>query len=100
MTFTSVLSIFIIGSLLIYSEYRNFENEIDDLYNDYLNSQKNIIKKEVEHIIEFINYKKSNIKIRLKKEIKNRIYESCDILMNIYKDYWLSFVYFYRKMYL
>ncbi len=86
MIFTSVLSISIIGSLLIYSEYRNFENEIHDLYKDYLNSQKDIIKKEVEHVIKFIDYKKSNIRMRLEKKIKSRIYYACDILTDIYKD--------------
>ncbi len=83
---TSVLSILIIGTLFIYSEYKTFENEIKDLYNDYLNSQKKIIKKELQNVVNFINYKKSNIRKQLEEKIKKQTYAAYNILMNIYTD--------------
>ncbi|MBF0509655.1 MAG: cache domain-containing protein, partial [Deltaproteobacteria bacterium] len=81
-----VLCTGIIGCLWISHLYAKFHEDTEVLRQDYLKSQKNIIKKEVEAVIDYINYKKSMIREQLNQEIKRRTYEAAAIAKNIYDE--------------
>lgn len=86
MLMTVSSSIGIIGTLWIYQEYRQFNDESKRLREDYLQNQKTLIREEVEKAIDYINYMKAGTHERLKRNIKNRVYEAYDIALNIYRE--------------
>jgi len=84
-TITSI-SIVVIGYLWITSEFTKFNQESESLRKYFLDSQKLLLKNEVQRVINFIEYKKSQTETRLKQDIKNRTYEAHAVAMNIYEE--------------
>lgn len=76
----------IIIAIDIVASYRNFNYRVDKIRTDYLEQQKQIIKREVERVVDMINYEKAQSKALAKTEIKSRIYEAHSIVQNIYKQ--------------
>jgi len=85
MLLVAVLSILIIGYLWISYVSNRFAAESNALKAEYIESHRSMVKNEVERAIDFISYKKSQVKARLEQDIKCRTYEAYDIAMNIYK---------------
>ncbi|MDM8515433.1 cache domain-containing protein [Desulfobacterales bacterium HSG16] len=81
------LSISVFGYFWISEEYRHFYYESAFFRKKYVESEKMSIKNEVEKAINFIEYKKSLSEKRLKQDIKNRVYEACDIATNLFDQY-------------
>lgn len=84
LTAGTTLSIALLGFLWITSEFRRFHRESEALRAEYLSDQQKQIKGEVESIVEFIQFKRSQIVKRLKRDIRNRTGEAVQIAMNIY----------------
>ena len=80
----AVLSIASVGYLWILSEKQRFAEESDSLRKNYLETQKETLKLEVDRALAFIDYKRSQTEKRLKDDIKSRVYEAHDIAMGIY----------------
>ena len=70
MTIVAVLSTFIIGSLWVYSDFARYNKESETLKTDLLESQRYLVKGEVETIIEFIQFQNSKTEDRLKQSIE------------------------------
>lgn len=77
---------FYVGSLWVFADYTRYNQESAVLKTDLLESQKALVKGEVEIVIDFVQYSKSQAEKRLKKAIKNRTYEAHDVAMHIYSE--------------
>jgi PAS domain S-box-containing protein len=84
MALVGVISIFSIGYLWVTSEWSMFEKEAASLRASYLESQKAMLKREVDQALNFVNYMKSQTEKRLQDSIKGRVYEAYAIIENIY----------------
>ena len=84
MAIIGVISIFSLGYLWITSELAAFEEEVSALRESYLENQKKLLKREVNHTLSFVNYMKSQTERRLRESIKGRVYEAYAITENIY----------------
>ena len=83
----SVIIIFflIIGTLLISDELKKFNRESEITRSRAIAEQRELIKSEVEQIIDYINYKKSLAEKRLRNLVKNRTYEALQVADFIYR---------------
>jgi nanoRNase/pAp phosphatase (c-di-AMP/oligoRNAs hydrolase) len=78
------LSFFLLGFLWITWEYERFNQMSEHLRSEFLSSQKEKIKRDVEKVIEYIEYKKSQTETRLKRDIRNRTDEAWHIATHLY----------------
>ena len=84
MALVGVISIFSLGYLWVSSEWSMFEKEADALRVSYLESQRGILKREVNQALNFVNYMESQTEKRLQDSIKGRVEEAYAIIENIY----------------
>jgi len=75
----SIITIDVIGS------YHSFNLQADQMRTEYTNRQKQIIKQEVNRVVDLISYEKSQSEILTKEKIKSRVYEAYSIAQNIYQ---------------
>lgn len=87
MVFTTAFSILITGHFLVSSVYSRFREESKMLRRDYLESQKSLVKNQIEGVIDYIEYRRSKTDDRLKQMIRQRVYEAHGIASNIYNRY-------------
>ena len=84
MVIPAFISVCLVGSLWILNEYARFKKEAVTLREDYLDTQKSLIKAETDKVIDYIEYKRSQAEERLKQIIKDRTNEAYDIALNLY----------------
>lgn len=84
MAFIGAMSVFLLGILWVSSEWSRFENEEDMLHIAYIDDQKQLLKREVDRALNFVDYMQSQTEIRLRKSIKERVYEAYAIADNLY----------------
>jgi PAS domain S-box-containing protein len=84
MALVGVISIFSVGYSWITSELAGFEKEVSALRKSYMENQKKLLKREVNHALDFVNYMKSQTEKRLRDSIQGRVYEAYAIMENIY----------------
>ncbi|UCD77229.1 MAG: cache domain-containing protein, partial [Desulfobacterales bacterium] len=80
------ISVGLVGSFWILNEYERFRKEAAALREDYINTQKSLIKTETEKVIDYIEYKKSQAEERLKQIIRSRTNEAHDIAFSLYNQ--------------
>ncbi len=83
----SAISLASIGLIWVVQEYDQFMNESDKLKNEYIKRQKQLIRTEVLRAVDLIDFNIKQTEIRLKESIKNRVYESHQIAMNLYDQF-------------
>ena len=76
----SIVAIDVIGS------HRDFNYRADQMRADYIARQKQIIKQEVNRVVELISYEKAQSEILTRSKIKSRVYEAYSIAQNIYEQ--------------
>ncbi len=84
MIILAVLSCLVIGYFWISGDNEVFKVEMEHLRQEYINSQKALIKTEVDSAVEYINYKKKLTAERLKRDVKNRVLEAHKVATNLY----------------
>lgn len=87
MLFVTIASILVTGHFLVSQVYKRFREESQKLREDYLESQKSLIKNETQRVIDSIEYRRSKMDERLMQMIKQRVYEAHSIASNIYRRY-------------
>ncbi|MEA3415778.1 MAG: cache domain-containing protein [Thermodesulfobacteriota bacterium] len=70
----------IIVCIDIVTNYRDFNIRADKMRTDYVEQQKQMIKREVERVVDMINYEKAQSEALAKTEITSRVYEALDIV--------------------
>ncbi|PAB59655.1 cache domain-containing protein [Anaeromicrobium sediminis] len=87
---SSILSTFlllvIIGIFIFNTSYEKFNKESELIREEYYNKQKELIKYEVYRAYDYIQYYKDKTEKRLKKEMKNRVYEAHSMILNMYEN--------------
>ena len=85
-----VISLIVVGisivAIDIISSYQDFNSRADKMRKDYIASQKQIIKSEVNRVVDMINHKKAQSEVLTKSKIKARVYEAYSISQNIYSQ--------------
>jgi two-component system cell cycle sensor histidine kinase/response regulator CckA len=71
--------------VLVRHQYSDFRTESRAVEAQYMVSQKQMIKDQVNEAIDFINYKKSQLEQRVRDRAKSRVLEAYAIAMSIYK---------------
>ncbi|MDA3894816.1 MAG: cache domain-containing protein [Desulfobacteraceae bacterium] len=84
MMFIAVLSIGLFSILWTSNQYTDFKTEVRQLREDYIASKKNLLKFQVENVVDYIRYMKNQTEKRLKLSIKERVYEAHQIASGIY----------------
>ena len=79
------IGVSIIGIDVI-SSYRDFDLRADQMRGDYFDRQKQIIKQEVERVVDLISYEKAQSEVLTKEKIKSRVHEAYAIAQNIYQQ--------------
>lgn len=70
----------------IHDEYATFKSESESLREEYLQSQKAILKKEVAGVVKYINDMRKQSEQKLESALKERTYEAHQIALNIYQQ--------------
>lgn len=92
-SFTKILFLFIfslsiiIGLLYYQQRINQFKKEILELKESHKQEVKNILKKEIDMAIDYINYKKETTLNRLKQELKDNVELGYKIANQIYLKY-------------
>jgi PAS domain S-box-containing protein len=76
----SIIAIDVIGS------YRDFNSRADQMRKDYISHQKQIIKQEVNRVVDMISHEKEQSGMLTRSKIKSRVYEAYAIAQNIYRQ--------------
>jgi serine phosphatase RsbU (regulator of sigma subunit) len=71
----------------IINRYQAFNARADKMRADYVEQQKQMIKREVERIVETIQHKKSLSEKKAAAKAKQRVYEAYDIAKHLYQQY-------------
>ena len=87
MVILALISVGLVGYSWIINEYKRFKKEEATLREEYVTTQKNILKNETDKVIDYIEYKKSQAETRLKQIIRNRTNEAYDIATNLYNHH-------------
>lgn len=82
----TVTTILIVGYIWISQEYSRFNQSAKFLKERMLDNRKKIITTEVQEVIDFIAYKRTQTEDRLKRSIKERTYEAIAIAESLYKQ--------------
>lgn len=83
----ALFSVCLVGSLWIYQEYDKFNKEIVELKNDYMDSQKSLIREQVERVLFYIDFNIAHFEQELKETMQSRVYEASAIANNLYQSY-------------
>ncbi|GEM_PF-1672407 len=81
------LLIIALGYAILVKEYRYFEIKSKNIEYELLKEYERRLKTEVERVADYIDYYKSLTESRLKKEIKNRVYQADAIASFLYQKY-------------
>ncbi|MDH5516243.1 MAG: cache domain-containing protein [Gammaproteobacteria bacterium] len=89
--YNAIAAIIITGVLvalsIIYLELHQFSVSSEKIERDYITTQKNTIRHEVNRIADYIENRRSQIKSILKQRIKQRVYDAHTIALNIYNQH-------------
>ncbi|RJP74686.1 MAG: PAS domain S-box protein [Desulfobacteraceae bacterium] len=87
MVFVAFVTASLMLTIWIMNEYSFFLSESKTLREDYLRDEKAKLRSEVNNVVDYINYMKSQTNSRLESELKGRIYEAVAIAEHIYREY-------------
>jgi len=86
MIFITLVSIGLWGLIWIEGEYSAFKAESESLRAEYVESQRNLLKSEVTGVVKYVKYMQDQAEQKLKRALKERVYEAHQIALNIYQE--------------
>lgn len=72
-------------SLSFYNIKQKFYTDVANLQKHYIETQKNILKNEVDNLIDHINLLRQSSYANTQQLVRSRVYEAYDVAMQIYK---------------
>jgi len=87
MMIVAIITILVIGYFWIRNEYNRFTLESSELKNQFLEEQRAVIRNEVEKVIAYIEFRRSQTEDRLKASLRERVEEAHSIALHIHKKY-------------
>ncbi len=85
MVIVAAIAIVVVGGLWIFREYREFERESSELRQQFITQQRELVRNEVEKVIDFIEYRRSLTEQRLQTSLKERVEEAHSIALNLFE---------------
>ncbi len=82
-----LLCVGLIGYLWISYEIRQFNEESRQLRDAFTETQKALVRNEVEHVIHYIDHQRARTEKELKETIRSRVYEAAAVAENLYAAY-------------
>jgi two-component system cell cycle sensor histidine kinase/response regulator CckA len=79
---TGLLAVFWMGS-----EYLQFQSTSQEMEGAYIKSQRDLLKSEVDRVIDYLGYEKAMAENRLKSNIRTRVYEAYALAESLYRKY-------------
>ena len=76
----------ILGYFWIHQEQERFELESHRMEAQYIGAQKQVIKHEVKEVIDFIQFKRSQLQERMRKSVLARVHEARDMAWHLYNQ--------------
>lgn len=85
--FSSTLILFVLAfsCLWLWEKIHSFENESFKIREEYMLSQENMLQHEVEDVIKYIQYMKTQTEKRIRQDVKARTNEAYNIANHIYQ---------------
>lgn len=83
----AVLSGGLVGSLWLVQEYTRYAAEVRSMREEFLAQQQALIKKEVDAVVDFIDYQRSTTEETLKRQTRDRVYRAVAVADNMYNTY-------------
>ncbi len=80
----SVLSTIFITIIFMLFQFNNFEKESKYIRNEFLNAKKDLLKKEISYVYNYIEYQEKIKKNLIQQRLKNRVNQAYNIAKNIY----------------
>ncbi len=80
----SVLSTIFITIIFILFQFNNFEKESTYTRNEFINAKKDLLKKEVSYVYNYIEYQEKIKKNLIQQRLKNRVNQAYTIAKSIY----------------
>jgi signal transduction histidine kinase len=84
-TLLLVATIILLGVVWILSDLIDFQRDIKDRREQFLNNRKALLKSEVQGAIQYIDFMRNQTETRLKENIRQRVYEAHAIAANLYR---------------
>jgi signal transduction histidine kinase len=82
-----IFSATLAGYVFIQNQNAQFKQELTKLKKIHNEQQKELLKNEIQNAVDFINYTKDGTKERLKKEIKDRVYQAYQIMESLHNKF-------------
>lgn len=74
-----------VAAIFIFFEVREFNKDAEKAREEGLKSKKQLVKAEVEKVIDYIHFTRLFMEKRMRKNLKERTYEAWSIINNIYQ---------------
>jgi PAS domain S-box-containing protein len=68
------------------NSYRDFKFRADQIRTDFIDRQKQMVKEEVNRVVDVIHYEKTQTETSTRNKIKSRVYEAYSIAQHIYQQ--------------
>ena len=75
----------LINIIVINDNKTKLASDIQSLRQDFINTEKELVKSQVKQLVQEINYEKNSTRALLKKDIKERVYQAHRIATTIYE---------------
>jgi PAS domain S-box-containing protein len=86
MVFIAVISFVCLYFLWVLNEYAEFKEESASIKENFVASEKERLKTQVQAVLEYVQYMRGQTKKRLEDSIQARVNEACLIAVNIYHE--------------
>ncbi len=87
MLYVAAASTLLLSLVWILNEYNSFQKETRMIREQFITRQKLSLKKEVNQVIDYVNYMRGQTTKRLRSQIKERTVEACAVAQNLYDNY-------------
>lgn len=87
MIMVAFLASALVSAIWVVQEYSKFNRDMLVLKSNYITQQKEMVKREVERAVNYIEYRKRRTEEDLKANLRMRVYEAVAIAQGIYEKY-------------
>lgn len=78
------IAVLVLGALWVGNEYTRFARESERLRKSYYDAQGELIRGEVENVLDYVAYRHSKLEAELRATLRRRVYEAHAVASNLY----------------
>ncbi len=83
----AVIPVAILGYIWFASEYERFTDQSQNWRDTFVESRHELLRREVNKAVEYIDYKRSQLKRRLNQELRQEVAIALALIGNVHKEY-------------